>query len=169
MAALLVVDASAGHGRGCDLDCVCWGQVAQTMPAIVEAAARRIRLVFLTPTVFKLERAATFRPEDFAARFFEHSLGRAVQMHRTCSQMRLPWVEAPAMRVELRAHRLFHYELPRHSFRQEKWLDFDGVVGWMELEGDVTQAMMWARSAELLHFGQKAAFGLGRVRVLVLE
>lgn len=131
--------------------------------------ARRIRLVFLTPAVFKLDKTCTFRPDDFAARFFEHSLGRAVQMHRTCCSTRLPWIEAPAVRAEMTAHRLFHYELPRHSFRQEKWLDFDGVVGWLDLVGDVTEAMVWGRAAEILHFGQKAAFGLGRVRVLVLE
>jgi hypothetical protein len=29
--------------------------------------------------------------------------------------------------------------------------------------------MSWARTVELLHFGQKAAFGLGKGRVLVLE
>ena len=64
-------------------------------------------------------------------------------------------------------HRLFHYQLPRRSYRQEKWLDFDGVVGYLELE--VTSGMPFARAAETLHFGQKATFGLGRIRVLVLE
>ena len=132
-------------------------------------AARRVRILFLFPAVFKLDRAPTFAPEDFAARFFEHSLGRAVQMYRTCSGVRPPWVEGPAMRAELVGHRLFHYQLPRHSFRQEKWLDFDGVVGYLDLAGDVSAVMPWARAAETLHFGQKAAFGLGKVRVLVLE
>jgi len=131
--------------------------------------ARRVRIVFLCPAVFKLEEAPTFAPEDFAARFFEHSLGRAVQMHRACSAERLPWVEAPPVRAELAGHRLFHYELPRHSFRQDKWLDFDGVVGYLDLAGEIGPALPWARAAEVLHFGQKAAFGLGKVRVLILE
>lgn len=132
-------------------------------------AARRVRVSFLSPAVFKLDKAPTFSPEHFAARFFEHSIGRAAQMHSACTGVRPPWVEAPPVRTELVNHRLFHYELPRHSFRQEKWLDFDGVIGYIELEGEISAAMPWARAAEVLHFGQKAAFGLGKVRVLVLE
>ena len=130
---------------------------------------RRIRIVFLSPVVFKLERAPTFSPEEFAGRFFEHSIGRAVQMYHTCSGIRPPWVEAPLVRAEMVGHRLYHYELPRHSFRQEKWLDFDGVVGYIDLAGDLGAGMPWARAAEVLNFGQKATFGLGKVRVLVLE
>lgn len=131
--------------------------------------ASRVRIVFLSPAVFKLDRSPTFSPQDFAARFFEHSIGRASQMHRTCSGVRPPWVEASPVRAELVGHRLFHYELPRHSFRQDKWLDFDGVSGYLDLAGEFGAAMSWARAAEVLHFGQKASFGLGKVRVLVLE
>lgn len=73
------------------------------------------------------------------------------------------------MNSELVGHRLFHYKLPRHSYRQDKWLEFDGVVGYLDLAGGFGSAMPWARAAEVLHFGQKSAFGLGKVRVLVLE
>lgn len=136
---------------------------------IEKERAVRIRIVFLSPTVFKLDRSPTFEPEDFATRFIEHSIGRAGQMHLACSGVRPPWVEGPAARTEMVSHRLYHYELPRHSFRQDKWLDFDGVAGYFDLAGELGAAMPWARAAEVLHFGQKAAFGLGKVRVLVLE
>jgi hypothetical protein len=132
-------------------------------------AAERIRIVFLSPTVFKLDEAPTFSPEHFAARFFEHSIGWAGQMHRACSGVRPLWLKAPDGRTEMVGHRLFHYQYPRHSFRQDKWLDFDGVVGYIDLAGDLGASMPWARTAELLHFGQKATFGLGKVRVLILE
>ena len=141
---------------------------AQSLTAENEKATR-IRIVFLSPAVFKLDRAPTFSPEEFAGRFFEHSIGRAVQMYRACSGVRPPWVEAPPVRAEMVGHHLYHYELPRHSFRQGKWLDFDGVIGHIDLAGDMGAGMPWARAAEVLHFGQKAAFGLGKVRVLVLE
>jgi hypothetical protein len=131
--------------------------------------ASRIRIVFLSPTVFKLDQAPTFSPDEFAGRFFEHSIGRAVQMYRACSGIRPPWVEAPPVRAEMVSHRLYRYELPRHSFRQDKWLDFDGVVGYIDLAGELGAGIPWARTAEVLHFGQKAAFGLGKVRVLILE
>lgn len=119
--------------------------------------------------MFKLDQALTFSPEHFAARFFEHSIGRAAQMYCACTGVRPPWVDALDVRAELVNHRLFHYELSRHSFRQQKWLDFDGVVGYIELKGEMSAAMHWARAAELLHFGQKAVFGLGKVRAFVLE
>ena len=132
----------------------------------IEEGQPAVRIVFLSPTVFKLDSAPTFAPEDFAARFVEHSIGRAGQMHRACSGVRPPWVEAPAAGAEMVGHRLYHYELPRHSFRQDKWLDFDGVVGYIDLAGELGAAMPWLGAAEVLHL---AAFGLGKVRVLVLE
>jgi hypothetical protein len=131
--------------------------------------ACRVRIVFLSPVVFKLDRQVTFNPQDFAARFFEHSIGRAGQMHRACSGERPPWVDAPSEGVKLVGHRLFHYELQRYSFHQEKRLDFDGAVGYLDLEGDLGAVMPWGRAAEILHFGQKAVFGLGKVRLLVLD
>lgn len=131
-------------------------------------AASRVRIVFLSPAVFKINKMPTFSPQDFAIRFFEHSIGRAGQIYRACSGVRSPWVEAPPTHHEMAGHRLYHYDLPRHSFRQDKWLDFDGVVGYIDLVGELGWAMPWARAAEVLHFGQKSAFGLGKVRVLVL-
>ncbi len=136
---------------------------------VEEAAARRVRVVFLSPAVFKLETAPTFDPRDFAERFFEHSVGRAAQMYWACSGERLPWTKSPEVEIRLAGHRLYRYELPRHSFRQDKWLEFDGVVGYLDLEGDLGQVMPWAQAAEVFHFGQKAAFGLGKVRVLTIE
>ena len=136
---------------------------------IENETASRIRIVFLSPAVFKLDRAPTFSPRDFAERFFEHSIGRAVQMQHACSGVRPTWMEAPPLHVEMVGHRLYHYDLPRHSFRQDKWLDFDGVVGYIDLAGNLGAGMPWGRAAEVLHFGQKSAFGLGKVRVLILE
>lgn len=133
--------------------------------------ARRVRIVFLSPALFKPkgQNLPTFSPTVIAARFFEHSLGAAVKMHQACSGTRLPWVNAPSFEYELVSRRLFRYDLPRHSFRQDKWLDFDGVIGHMDLAGKLDTAMPWARAAEVMYFGQKAAFGQGAVRVMVLE
>lgn len=134
-----------------------------------EESVALVRIIFLSPTVFKLERAPTFSPEEFAVRFFDHSIGQAKQMVQACGVTGLPWVEAPPIRAKMVGHRLFHYDLPRHSYRQDKWLDFDGAIGYFDLAGSIGPAMPWARAAEVLHFGQKSAFGLGKVRVLVLE
>ena len=90
-------------------------------------------------------------------------------MVQACGVTGLPWVEAPPIRAEMIGHRLFHYDLPRHSYRQDKWLDFDGAIGYFDLAGSIGPAMPWARAAEVLHFGPTSAFGLGKVRFLVLE
>ena len=132
--------------------------------------ARLVRVVFETPTILKLGKGPTFNPDDFAARFFEHSLARAVQVHNCLmGQPLLPWMEAPPVHPRIVGHRLFRYLLPRRSYRQDKWMDFDGLMGYLDLAGELDAVMPYARAAEVLHFGQKAAFGLGKVRVLVLE
>jgi len=132
-------------------------------------AARRIRIAFLSPAMLKLGHRPTFSPEDLANHFFENVVRRARDAYLTCWGEWPPWVESPVSNAKLTAHRLFHYDLPRHSFRQDKWLEFDGALGYLNLEGELSAGMPWARAAEALHFGQKAAFGLGNVRVFTLE
>jgi hypothetical protein len=132
--------------------------------------ARVVRIAFLTPALVNLGQGITFNPSDLAACFFEHCLARAVQVYNCLTgRPRLPWVEAPKLNYELAGRRLFRYRLPRYTFRQEKRLEFDGVVGYIDLAGELDPGMPFARAAEVLHFGQKATFGLGKVRVLVLD
>lgn len=130
---------------------------------------RRIRVVFLSPMVLKSGEEAVFDAERCAARFFEHAMAQAAKFHEAVGEARLPWLDAPAVEARLTGHRLFRYALPRRSYRQDQWLDFDGLVGYLDLEGDLTAGMPYARAAETLHFGQKATFGLGRTRVFVME
>jgi hypothetical protein len=128
---------------------------------------RRLRIVFRTPSLLKLGEAACFDPERLAQAFGEHCMIRAVQVYNAFFAFqggRLPWMSMPELGVRLAGHRLFHYVLPRLSFRQERWMRFDGVVGYMDIEGDLTPALPFIRAAEVLHFGQKATFGLGEVR-----
>ena len=133
--------------------------------------ARRLRLLFQSPTVYKPRTAKvpTFDAHTIAAGFFDHCIGRAKDIVQLSSARSLAWVETPNLDFEVTGHRLFHYELPRHSFRQDKSLDYDGVVGYIDLEGDFGAVMPWARAAEILHYGERSTSGLGKVRVLVIE
>ena len=150
-------------------------EIPPQQPALLRLSAeperaRRVRIVFQTPAMLKLGRKVSFDPAEFAARFFEHSLARAVQVHNCLTGgPRLPWMELPRLETELVGYRLFHYHLPRFTFRQQKRLDFDGMIGFLDLKGDFDPVMPYARAAEVLHWGQKATFGLGKVRVLILE
>lgn len=128
----------------------------------------RLRVVFRTPTLLKLGKSACFDPQRLARVFPEHCMIRAIRIYNAFfahQSGRLPWLEMPDLGVRLTGHRLFHYVLPRRSLRQDRWMRFDGVVGYMDLEGDLTHAMPFIRAAEVLHFGQKATFGLGEVQV----
>ena len=143
--------------------------------AIESEAARHIRILFQSPTVYKprTEKTPTFDAQTIAAGFFEHSIGRAkdvVQLSLGLSRTGpLAWVESPKLDMELAGHRLFHYELPRHSFRQNKSPDYDGVIGYLDLKGDFGKVMPWARAAEVLHYGERSTSGLGKIRILSLE
>ena len=144
---------------------------------VIEAEkASRLRILFQSPTVYKprTEKIPTFNAHTIAAGFFEHCIGRAkdiVQLSARSSREAAPlaWVPSPTLDLELAAHRLFHYELPRHSFRQNKTIDYDGVIGYLDVKGDFSAVMPWARAAEILHYGERSTSGLGKIRVLVME
>ncbi len=155
-----------------------WPRVPAQMPPMQRLvgdseSAQCLRIHFLMPTAYKPrgEKQPTFDAKALAAGSWDHSIGRAKEMVQACSVRGkpLPWVEAPQVRAELVGHRLFHYEVPRHRYRQDKWIDFDGAVGYLELEGDFSAVMPWARAAEVLHFGERSTAGLGKVRVVVLD
>jgi len=134
-------------------------------------SAKRVRVVFLTPALLKVGSGTCFDPQVLARECMRHSMVRAMQVYHAffAQGQKLPWMELPDMGVQLAAHGLYHYVLQRRSFRQERWMNFDGVVGYLDLTGDLTPALPFLRAAEFLHFGQKATFGLGRVRMHVLE
>lgn len=130
-------------------------------------SARRIRVLFQTPTLLKVGADTTFEPVEIASRFVDNCVATVRRMQRTCTGREAPFVDVP--KLSLAAHRLFGYDLPRQSVRQGRWLHFDGIVGSIDLAGDASSAMPWIRAAEIFHFGQKAAFGMGAIRVLNLE
>ena len=137
--------------------------------------ARRVRLALVTPTLINGGAAGTcFDPVVLGRMIPDQALIRAVSLYnaflRGPREEKIPFVEPRWPGAWMTAHRLFRYQLRRRSYRQDKWMDFDGVVGWMEWEGPGVGAMVpWLRAAEALHVGQKATFGLGRVELLLLE
>jgi len=138
-------------------------------PAPVVGDGRRLRLALLTPTLIRGEKGICYEPERLGRIVLDQALLRAVALWNAffaTERTRIPFVRPERPGVVMTSHRLFRYRLPRHSYRQEQWMDFDGVVGWMEWEGDVEPLVPWLHAAEVLHIGQKATFGLGRVQLL---
>jgi hypothetical protein len=131
-----------------------------------------VRLALVTPTLIGQSggRGVCFDPAALATLVPAQALVRTVALYnafyRGPREEKIPFVTAQWPGVQLTAHRLFRYRLPRQSYRQGRWMNFDGVVGWMEWEGRGVAALVpWLRAAEALHVGQKATFGLGRVEL----
>jgi hypothetical protein len=131
----------------------------------------RVRLALVTPTVIHGDGGTCFDGARLGRLVPDQAMIRAVSIYNAFfarrTTDRIPFVTPEWPGVYLTAHRLFRYRLPRQSYRQQRWMDFDGVVGWMEWEGPRVGALVpWLRAAEVLHVGQKATFGLGRVELV---
>jgi hypothetical protein len=53
----------------------------------------------------------------------------------------------------------------RYSNRQGRAMEMGGFVGTVEIAGDLAPFLPLLRSAEVLHVGKGATFGLGRIAV----
>lgn len=145
----------------------------QTLASALQHAASvhsgtLVRLAFLTPARKKLDNRYIFSPASIASSLVDSCLRRAVKAFNWCCagpRSRLTDAIASAPPVRLTGHCLYHYALPRYSFRQERAMDFDGVIGYLDLAIDHPAAFALLKTAEILHFGQKASAGLGAVRV----
>jgi len=140
--------------------------------AATEAAGQRARLAIVTPLLIEQEDAGIcYDPALLGRLVLDRAYARAVDMYNAffarASGVTIPFFRPDWSGVLMTGHRLFRYALPRKSYRQGRRMDFDGVVGWMEWEGDVGRIVPWLRAAEVLHVGQKATFGLGKVELTV--
>jgi hypothetical protein len=132
----------------------------------------RLQVSFLTPVRLRVGEGYCFDPERLAAHFWEAALSRAVRVRDflcRASGARLPFVELPARLPRMTGCGLYRYALRRLSHRQGKFMDFDGVVGSLFYEGELAPLLPLACATEVLHVGQKATFGLGRVQCRVWE
>jgi hypothetical protein len=67
--------------------------------------------------------------------------------------------------IRVAATDLRWFDCQRYSNRQERKVDMGGLLGSMELEGDLAPLASLLRTAELVHVGKGATFGLGKVEV----
>jgi len=127
----------------------------------------RLRVVLLTPVRIKSAggKHVCLSETEMTAMLFEKCLVRTVQLHNALlpTAQRLPRLDLPPRQWRVSAHRLFHYVLPRTSLQQGRDMQYDGLVGWIEYSGDLTEMAALVRAAGVLHIGQKATAGLGWV------
>lgn len=59
--------------------------------------------------------------------------------------------------------KLIHLE--RYSNRVKEKMDFSGLMGCLEYEGELTPFVPWLAAAQMLHIGRNTTFGMGRMEV----
>lgn len=70
-----------------------------------------------------------------------------------------------ASKVQVARSDLRWHDWKRYSSRQGTAMCLGGFVGSLELEGDLAPLLPLLRTAEILHVGKGATFGLGQVQL----
>ena len=55
--------------------------------------------------------------------------------------------------------------MERYSNRTNAKMDFSGLIGTIEYEGDLTPFVPWVYAAQRLHIGRNTTFGMGKIQV----
>jgi hypothetical protein len=125
-------------------------------------------LRFLTPTKIQV-RGQLVREPDFRTLIF-------FMLRRT---LELSWFHLPGVKIDWNLRPLLDLTAgarvaatdlrwrswDRYSNRQGRKIEMGGFTGTMELEGDLAPFAPLLRSAEVLHVGKGATFGLGKVEL----
>ncbi|MDP9119877.1 MAG: CRISPR system precrRNA processing endoribonuclease RAMP protein Cas6 [Acidobacteriota bacterium] len=139
-----------------------------SFPQVESPLGDRATLHFLTPTRIKfrdhLVDTVTFRALAFAI------LRRTLELaHFHLPGAAVDWTFRPLLEqageVRIAASRLHWHDWQRYSNRQKTSMSLGGFVGQLEIEGGLGPFTPLLRTAEILHVGKGATFGLGRLRI----
>jgi CRISPR-associated endoribonuclease Cas6 len=141
---------------------------APSYPAAELPDSSRALLRFLTPTRIKVKdhlvASIGFRALVFSMlrRTLElahfHVPGAAIGWHFR------PLLDATAA-VQVKVADLRWHDWQRYSNRQGRKMSLGGFVGEIELEGDLAPFAHLLRTAEIVHVGKGATFGLGKIAI----
>ncbi len=136
-----------------------------------DSRVKALRVCWLTPFRLHTDNGYCYDPQQAAERFAAACWSRCVRLCELCcgAAARPPfrkWEPGDWWVEECHAYR---YEWKRVSLRQSRGMSLDGLVGFCDLYGELGDVYALSRVAELAHVGQKTSFGLGKVRVYVLE
>jgi hypothetical protein len=128
----------------------------------------RLTLEFLTQTRLKHEGGFIRRPAFQVV--FRRLLGRLSSLARFHCGAPLD-VDFRRLIAEAAAIRLVQDETKwtrwqRYSSRQDRRMEWEGIIGRASYEGDLAPFWKFLKFGELVHLGHGATFGLGKYRVL---
>lgn len=144
------------------------GALPPLLPSEEPLGEGRAVLRFLTPTRLQVRGQLLSEPDFRTLVFF--------MLRRT---LELSWFHLPGAEIDwsfrplldlttgarVAAADLRWRSWERYSNRQGRKIEMGGFIGDVELEGDLAPFAPLLRSAEVLHVGKGATFGLGRVLV----
>jgi hypothetical protein len=123
-------------------------------------------LHFLTPTRIKID--AQLVPSISPRALIFAMLRRTLELaHFHLPGAQIDWNFRPlldhASTLTLPAANLRWHDWERYSNRQQAKMNFGGFVGTLHLQGNLAPLLPLLRTAEILHVGKGATFGLGQV------
>lgn len=109
-------------------------------------------------------------PQDFRFHTFFNALLRRIQLlHGLCANAPLEMDAAALVRhahgIQCRNAQLHWQDWARYSARQRQTVPMGGVLGSLELHGDIAPLWSWLHLGQWLHVGKGAVMGLGRYRL----
>lgn len=138
------------------------------------ASTKRWRIQVRTPLTAKVNKQKVMKGEAFtmellvqlALRRTQHlssQVGRYQPENGQKDDVSVYYAMAEAVTVT--AQRLQWESRIRHGARQKQTIHMGGLVGWLDLEGNLVPLLPLLLAAELAHLGKAAAFGFGEVAV----
>jgi hypothetical protein len=137
----------------------------------VDAGARAlrhaIRVCCQTPWCLRIGDRYCFSMADAAAHFLTSCYTRSAQVLEMVTSQKPPFHEPPRLHVDEATG--YRFRWLRRRLDETEPMDFDGLTGCFDLSGPLAPYAPLLRAAEILHVGQKTAFGMGKVAVFGLE
>lgn len=133
--------------------------------ALAERPATFVRLVLLSPLYLNLSQTPSRSADSAVAALLEAALVRASRL----AVPRPPFLALPSSLPEAAERRLFPIQFERVSHAQRRRMVYSGVVGAIDLAGEVSRWLPLLAAAEILQLGQKTSAGFGQLRCLLAE
>lgn len=121
-----------------------------------------------TPLRFKYDRQLSGTLDE--PRLLRLLYRRLHSLWQTFEEQDPPWPQGsafpPSGVFRIREQDLTWQEQGRYSTRQRSEMQLGGLLGQVQLEGDLQGILPLLRAAEVTHLGKETSFGLGKVRLL---
>jgi hypothetical protein len=132
------------------------------------SATEKIGLRLLTP--LRIQQQGKVLSDTMRGRDFIMALMRRyylLQEFHTQNYQPPDFKALGAQAERIQAHHQFQWcEWDRYSHRQQQSMTFGGVLGSIELSGDLTPFLPFLQAGQWLHVGSKTTFGMGRYVIM---